>query len=355
MDIARIIAQRHAEPDIFRCRECPSHPVLPVPCAIDTSKCRRCQGERRYLPLPHPSDHLCSVCRSECVHCMAPMFTDAVPRDGMCRACRGLCDTCGTDLEPMPLIDPAWPEAGRKVRSAAQKRCKGCTTAYLNFNPFVKVASALPLALLRECGDTTPALVADTIRSELEYHSPEELIARIERRWWTVWSNRRLSREDTEDVRGYGPDDVAYWLVAPPQCANRDCEDGWLADDSGPCPECRQPNSSMNPVTIDWQPANRTDPERASVIAAEIRHELRWRYGVPRSQRGRHVSKKQEFEPYVPAPFTLREPAGVWPPREPDATDSPVLEHRERADHPSLEAAIRRARADKAARKSRRT
>ena len=67
-----MISRRHQETDLVRCEVCPGRPVLPTVGEINTGKCIRCQGRDRLLPVPHPEDHLCAVCRRECPDCGAP-------------------------------------------------------------------------------------------------------------------------------------------------------------------------------------------------------------------------------------------------------------------------------------------
>ncbi|MGW6916398.1 hypothetical protein ACWGB8_21620 [Kitasatospora sp. NPDC054939] len=186
----------------------------------------------------------------------------------------------------MPLREPGWPGAGRLRRGDGDERCRPCLGAYLTANPVAKVLAALPAALMRACGGSADALVRETVYEELQRLAPEVLIARIERRWWTFWSHRPLRVPRSEADQGYGPDDVAYWLVLPHPCREAQCEDGWLLDDSGVCPVCR-PAGRMVPETVDWEPEQRADPVRAAAIAADIRRELRWRHGAPRSGRRR--------------------------------------------------------------------
>lgn len=82
-----------------RCAQCSGRPVLPTHNPeIDTRRCVRCQGERRWLPQPHPDNHLCEVCARECLRCQA--LTSKADR--LCRACQGLCRICNN-----PVPEPA--------------------------------------------------------------------------------------------------------------------------------------------------------------------------------------------------------------------------------------------------------
>lgn len=287
-------------PDTVRCRECPGHPVVPLPRGAllgarepVAGGCLLC---RRPLPTPHPADHLCRSCRGECLQCRAPVPEADRAREELCRSCRGECADCSAALPPMPWREPGRPDAGRLPRGEADRRCRPCRSAYLGAHPVARVLAALPPVLLRACGGTTSPLVGETVRDELQRLPPDVLIARIERRWWTFWSHRSLHVPRSEHDQGYGPDDVAYWLVLPHPCRVAQCEDGWLLDDSGVCPACR-PAGRMAPETVDWQPEQRADPVRAAAIAADIRRELRWRHGAPRSGRRRAGVPRRGGEP----------------------------------------------------------
>ncbi|UJB44874.1 hypothetical protein [Streptomyces sp. A1-5] len=238
---------------IVRCDQCPGQPTLPTHREeTDPRRCVRCQGEHRWLPQPHPEDHLCQVCRRECPTCQAPT------RDGQrCRTCRGMCRTCST-----PLPDRGSP-ADQVVHVAPQRRkdhrhrwaltffprtwdwdqCDACQDAGTAGDPVRAVLAALPDKVIRACGGAVPPTVMDTIHTELQNRTPRQLAARVERRWWGSWAGRPLQRAAEANQEGYRPDDVAVWLLAPTVCAGR-CEDGWrLADqpgrDDAPCTVCR--------------------------------------------------------------------------------------------------------------------
>ncbi|WP_153449422.1 hypothetical protein [Streptomyces smaragdinus] len=240
------------------CPVCDHHPVLPSRDeALDFRKCVRCQGENRWLALPHPDDHLCAVCRRECPDCRAT--TDHEGR--LCRSCRGDCRTCGEpmtdrDLEGLPdevLRVPAESRRDQLRRfdkiyfpiPAGRTRCARCRTALDSTDPVRQVLAALPQKVVLACGGNLPPTTIAAIRRELTTRTPLQLIQRIERRWWGGWADRPLRHRpaDDYDEDAYGPDDVALWLLAATACTNR-CEDGWLyathpAAQDTPCPACR--------------------------------------------------------------------------------------------------------------------
>ncbi|KUL51376.1 hypothetical protein ADL22_06135 [Streptomyces sp. NRRL F-4489] len=266
-----------AERAEVRCDQCPGRPVLPTHREeTDPRRCVRCQGEHRWLPQPHPEDHLCRVCRRECPGCQA-----LTPDGGPCRACRGLCRTCSA---PLPHRGP---EADEVVRIAPERRkdhrhrwartyfprtwdrdrCDACQEGPAASDPVRAVLSALPAKVVRACGGAVPPAVVETARSELRHRTARQLVARIERRWWGGWAARPLSRPESADREGYRPDDVALWLLAPTPCAGG-CEDGWrLTGRTGtedvPCPVCR---GGRRPAE---RPGADDDEEREPAAAAD--------------------------------------------------------------------------------------
>ena len=272
-----------------RCEVCPGYPALPTKnhdAKLD--RCIRCQGNDRRLPLPHPEDHLCQVCRRECPTCQAP-----TPKGGECRTCQSKCRLCQTPLPRRPHTATAlaaneatarsstirvvasgerkdrkgdktrWPKVFFP-RSWEEGLCDGCRTASSSTDPVRQVLAAFPEKLLRACGGTAPPSVMDTIRAELRHHHPRQLAQRIERRWYGSWANLPLRREETDDQEAYRPDDVAVWLLAPHPCRAR-CDDGWVpGDPDRRCPHCTSPRSE--PDAQD----DRTDgDEQASTAAAD--------------------------------------------------------------------------------------
>lgn len=224
--------------------------MLPAVADTDARKCVRCQGEHRWLPEPHPVDHLCKVCRTECPGCGAPT---GMPGAGLCRACRRVCRICQAQLPPPEPQTPPQPAQGpadgpgrprerhRFTSPAWQLLCPSCRRPQ---GAEREVLSAYPPKLLRACGGHVPAKAVRVIQDELLYHLPRVLAARIERRWHTRWTHRKLSYDgDGEQWTAYGPDDIALWLVAPTSCPGR-CEDGWVRDEPDrQCPVCRPPRA----------------------------------------------------------------------------------------------------------------
>lgn len=253
-----MMPNRSAHRAVVRCGQCPGHPVLPAHDEdTDTRRCVRCQGEHRWLPLPHPDNHLCMVCRRECPGCQA--LTGAT--DGRkCRACQGICRTCSTPLprrgdpkDALVHIEPASRKDRRRrytktifPRSWGWDLCTACRGAQTSAEPVRAVLAALPDKVVRACGGNVPPSVIDALHTELQRgETTDHLTARIERRWWNGWASRPLHREGDRYSDGYRPDDVALWLVVPTSCSGR-CEDGWHRaghdqpdQDDTPCGTCR--------------------------------------------------------------------------------------------------------------------
>ncbi|MFK8851807.1 hypothetical protein [Streptomyces sp. Ac-502] len=244
-----------ADRAVIRCDQCPGQPVLPTHREeTDTRRCVRCQGEHRWLPQPHPDDHLCSVCQRECPTCQA--LTSNGER---CRTCRDRCRTCSGPLPKRPdyasgvtHVAPEKRKDRRRKwertyfpRSWDRDQCEACQTAASAKDPLRAVLAALPDKLVLACGGAVPPAVVDLIHDELRRHTPARLAARIERRWWKSWAGRPLQRKADGHHDGYGPDDVAVWLLVPTACNGR-CEDGWHPApperpdrDDEPCTVCR--------------------------------------------------------------------------------------------------------------------
>ncbi|MEW1753451.1 hypothetical protein [Streptomyces angustmyceticus] len=225
-----------ADRTIVRCDQCPGQPILPTHREeTDPRRCVRCQGEHRWLPQPHPDDHLCQVCRRECPTCQA-----LTSNGDRCRACQGRCRTCSNPLPNRPdfasgitHVEPERRKDRRRKwnltyfpRSWGWDQCDACQEAATAADPLRAVLAALPDKLVRACGGAVPPAVVETIYEELRWRSAVQLSARIERRWWRSWAGRPLTRSADGQQDGYRPDDVAVWLLAPADCAGR-CEDGW--------------------------------------------------------------------------------------------------------------------------------
>ncbi|MEU1628250.1 hypothetical protein ABZ746_23545 [Streptomyces sp. NPDC020096] len=124
--------------------------------------------------------------------------------------------------------------------------CDACVDGYASREQHI--LRAFPQKLLRACNGHLPMRAVHIVRDELDRCMPvHRLVARIERRWWQGWTHRPLAREADEDVEGYGPDDVAVWLIAPTACRGK-CEDGWDPQDPDqPCSVC-QPRTPHRPI-----------------------------------------------------------------------------------------------------------
>ncbi|MCZ4098012.1 hypothetical protein [Streptomyces sp. H39-C1] len=168
---------------------------------------------------------------------------------------------------PLPAAAPGKPERrSRHFFSSTWKRdlCDDCKHSE-GLAREQRVLFALPTKVMRACGGMAPANVMRLIRAELEYRTPQQLIDRIERRWWGGWSNRPLTDAGDEGSwEAYGPDNVALWLVTPTQC-DGDCEDGWVRDNPDEqCPVCHPPRphrplvEPMSPVAEDMMATARS-------------------------------------------------------------------------------------------------
>ncbi|MGW7521804.1 hypothetical protein ACWGJ2_40190 [Streptomyces sp. NPDC054796] len=255
--------QQRGKQTVVRCDSCDGHPVLPTPVAdIDTRKCIRCQGERRWLPVPHPENHLCSPCSRECPECQAPS-----PKGGRCLKCQQRCRLCGGQL-PAPgteeETDTTTPRSGTRrlyPQTWDQDLCPSCKKIREAGDPIRAVLAALPTKLLRECDRGIPPTVIDTIRHELGDRSVQELCERIERRWWNHWSTRPLYRDADIRQPGHTPYDIAARLIAPADCPSR-CEDGWQRHDPDRlCPQCRGEGNPARTHAPDTGSAAQEEPE----------------------------------------------------------------------------------------------
>lgn len=267
---------------VVRCPVCTDRPVLDAPPGTDVRKCIRCQGDRRWLPVPHPADHLCAVCRRTCPSCKAPAGSGP---DGLCRECRGRCRMCDGPLPEAGSRPEKFEVPGRREHDrtryyftapADRGVCDPCRHGRLSAEQHV--LRALPAPLIRACGGTTPKTAMDLVREQLQNGVPAQRLAgRIERRWFQQWAHRPLSRPRTDQAQPYGPDDVAVWLVAPTGC-RADCEDGWRPDDPGlSCPACR-PAAAHRAIA-----ESQSSTPVAREIAAAARAALRAAKPRPRS------------------------------------------------------------------------
>jgi hypothetical protein len=350
-----------------RCTECPGRPVLPTRCdTIDFDRCVRCQGKHRYLSKPHPDDHLCRWCRSECPGCGAPTPRGTDEPGRLCSSCRGRCRICARPVPERPAQEPtAITPRKQKGGPRRQKKqgprllipslalsdvCDGCLSRESR-DPVHTVLKALPEPVVRACRGSLPAYLLAAIRTELAYRTPAQLAERIERRWWNRWSNQPIRSNPAVKAPGHSPDHVAYWLVAPTDCTAR-CEDGFQAHDTAlPCPACRRepvPEPKPTPATSD----------HAAACAAAIRAQLHSRPGQA-SRRPAYTPKTDAetaaFDQAVEA-ARARQSKRTGPqeelPPERDAEDldrSVILQRRLERHDPVHAAALARANADRAA------
>lgn len=268
-----------------RCSECPGRPVLPTRCEIDVRRCVRCQGKRRWLPLPHPADHLCRWCRSECPGCGAPSPRGTDEPGALCLPCRGRCRLCSAQVPQRPEVEPT--AIAPKTRRAGSQEQVQKRPRRLLPNPALAalcdvcreqegrdsihtVLRAIPEPVVRACRGELPAFLLEAIRSELAHRTAAQLAERVERRWWNYWSNQPLRQSLWVHAPGHSPDHVAFWLVSPTECVSR-CEDGFLPHDmSVSCASCRPvPVRTPNPV--------KAAGDHSAACAASIRAQLQAR------------------------------------------------------------------------------
>ncbi|MCC3772676.1 hypothetical protein K6I34_006451 [Streptomyces sp. UNOC14_S4] len=273
-----MIRNRWTSREAVRCDLCPGRPVLPTPNPeVNPARCIRCQGEYRWLPVPHPDDHLCDVCRRECPDCQAPS-----PRGGRCLTCQGICRTCRGPLPERGVTVRVRPPEERKDRkrrweqhffphTSRRERCDACLEQSGSRDPLRAVLAAFPDRLLRACDGVPPQAIA-AVRDELGRRTARQLTGRIERRWWGTWASRPLQRAADGKQEGYGPDEVAVWLLAPADCS-AGCEDGFSPDNPDwPCPTCRgrtRPPGPSAPATEQDQDEERTRVPATARTAVE--------------------------------------------------------------------------------------
>lgn len=156
------------------CTGCPGNPAVEVyrgvpgaaaPPTQDVRVCVRCQD--RPLKLPHPPDHLCSVCRRECPYCDRPTATG-----GICRACRRACLVCAQPLD----------------HDGSDQWCGRCRMTRETGDPFLKVVSAFPGPLARACRYRYTTDVAREIHEQIRRHGVARIIDRMHRRWFERWA-----------------------------------------------------------------------------------------------------------------------------------------------------------------------
>jgi hypothetical protein len=206
-------------------------------------------------------------------------------------------------------------------------------------SPATWVVQAMPGPLGEALGKRggVPHNVFRLIDQQLQFRSADELRERIERRWFGRFSHL-TGRELRERA-----DQIAWDLLVPGDCPAADCEDGWLRDDSGSCPQCRKGGSVLHMTGEDQGVAPVASPRYAGQVLEGMRDQRRRTHGMPRGERSRHVVK--HVTDYAPAPYTLREP-------ESDLQTEDQIELAQRAERARevQRLAEQRAKADRAAR-----
>ncbi|WP_405363334.1 hypothetical protein OG535_38225 [Kitasatospora sp. NBC_00085] len=138
-------------------------------------------------------------------------------------------------------------------------------------HPAVWVGAAIPSPLMAALGKRggIPQTVRGEIGRQLEGGvSPQRLRDRVERRWFLRYSHL------TGEALLSRADEIALELVLPPQCPRGVCEDGWLLDDTGSCPECL-PNATVVDVADDVSDGRQAGPETYRRAAAAVRARMR--------------------------------------------------------------------------------
>ncbi|GAA1553479.1 hypothetical protein GCM10009731_04590 [Streptomyces globosus] len=347
-----------------RCSDCPGKPVLPTRCEIDIRRCVRCQGKRRWLPVPHPLDHLCRWCRSECPGCGAPSPAGSDMPGELCLSCSGRCRLCSEPVPERPAMEPVvippkpqrpgsrdrankWPRILLPAPALADL-CDACR-ARGSRDPVQTVLKALPEPVVRACHGRLPAFLLEAIRAELAHRSPAQLADRVERRWWNYWSNQPLRQDPTPRTPGHSPEHVAYWLISPTDCPVR-CEDGFQPlDPAVPCATCHPaPSPAPSPAAAA--------SDHSAAFAASIRTQLQSRPGRnPRpSRRAPRTSEQVAAFDRAIEQARLQQEAADRTREEPpsnqeqrDLRNSAILQRRQDGYDPVHAAALARARAER--------
>ncbi|MFJ2776915.1 hypothetical protein [Kitasatospora sp. NPDC087315] len=134
---------------------------------------------------------------------------------------------------------------------------------------WVGAAIPRPLMVALEKRGGIPHTVRGEIGRQIEGGvAPQRLRDRVERRWFLRYSHL------TGEALLSRADDIALELVLPPQCPRGACEDGWLLDDSGSCPECL-PSATVVDVADNLSHGRQAGPETYRRAAASVRAQLR--------------------------------------------------------------------------------
>ncbi|MFJ2060290.1 hypothetical protein ACIOMM_30735 [Streptomyces sp. NPDC087908] len=224
------------------------------------------------------------------------------------------------------------------------------------------VMRRFPRPLLDALYGQLPAAAYRTIVTELERRTPQQLADRVERRWFGRWAHA-LRQKDEDGRPLWTANDIACYLVVASSCPVPDCEDGMLIRSDTACQQCNPPEHRFVPAS---GPASSEGTRRAALSA--MRDSLRvspHRTGAAANSRATRPARNADPESMDRALARARarrddpnEPRLTAPPprEEPGPEDSVILAARaaritEEQDPVRL-AAVARARADRAARRT---
>ncbi|MEU8892976.1 hypothetical protein [Streptomyces sp. NPDC048442] len=212
----------------------------------------------------------------------------------------------------------------------------------------------MPSPLVDAMHGRLPAAVRDTVFAELARRSPQQLSDRVERRWHRRWAHAWRERAaENPKKRRWNPDEIALMLVAPGTCPAPDCEDGMRLRSERTCAHCQRPEYRY--IADDTVPASAQTQQDA--LAAIRRALLASPHRTPaadtRPLRTRPGARTGIDRALKQARARLADPAtprAVAPPDrpEPGPADSVILAAR--TEDPVREAALKRARAERAQR-----
>ncbi|WP_189135114.1 hypothetical protein [Wenjunlia tyrosinilytica] len=126
------------------------------------------------------------------------------------------------------------------------------------------VVTALPPQLRRTLPDRLPASLTDAVTAALEQgRTPDQLAARIERRWNHHGHAARFHAGQITRPVG-----VAVALVRPGECPDPRCEDGHNIDTGAACPRCEERRADRRRATDAPSTAAAVPRQRNSAPAA---------------------------------------------------------------------------------------